>query len=87
MYSKELFGQRLLQARKRAHDTQSDLGQLLDVGKSHVSEMEHGISSTSLDGLARICLHYGVSADYLLGLSDDPTLKNQVQKEWESHAP
>ena len=73
MYSKELFGQRLLEARKRAGEKQTDLAQLLEVGKSQISELENGKKSTTAEKIALICEHYHISADYLLGLSDDPT--------------
>ena len=42
MFSRELFGQRLLEIRKQNHETQPDLAQLLNVSKSRISEMENG---------------------------------------------
>ena len=45
MFSKEIFGQRLKEVRKKNRETQDDLALVLDVGKSHVSEMERGIRS------------------------------------------
>ena len=72
MFSKELFGQRILQLRKQHGETQKELGELLDVGKGHISEIERGNRTTSAERIALICKHYSVSADYLLGLTDDP---------------
>ena len=72
MFSKEIFGQRLKEVRKKNRETQDDLALVLDVGKSHVSEMERGNRTTTAEKIALICAHYRVSADYLLGLSDDP---------------
>jgi len=72
MFSKELFGQRLKEARQKNGETQEELGTLLSLHKSRVSEMEHGIASTTPEKCALICQHYGISADYLLCLSDDP---------------
>ena len=72
MFSKEIFGQRLKEVRKKNRETQDDLALVLDVGKSHVSEMERGNRTTTAEKIALICEHYRVSADYLLGLSDDP---------------
>ena len=71
MFDKEEFGQRILKLRK---EHQSDLAQLLETKKSHISEMEHGKGTISLEKFARLCEHYKVSADYLLGLTDDPKL-------------
>lgn len=72
MFSKEIFGNRLLELRKANKENQMDLAELLSVGKSQISEMENGKKSTTVEKLALICEHYKVSADYLLGLSDDP---------------
>lgn len=73
MFSKELFGQRLKECRIQAGETQVQLGEVLDLHKSRVSAMEKGINTTTAEKIALICQHYQVSADYLLGLSDDPT--------------
>ena len=72
MFSKEIFGQRLKAIRKEKKETQDDLALILDVGKSHISEMERGNRTTTAEKIALICEHYRVSADYLLGPSDDP---------------
>ena len=72
MFSKEIFGQRLKAIRKENKETQDDLALVLDVGKSHISEMERGNRTTTAEKIALICQHYRVSADYLLGLSEDP---------------
>ena len=42
------------------------------MGKSQISELERGSASTTLEKLSLICQHYNVSADYLLGLTDEP---------------
>lgn len=72
MFSRTLFGQRLRKLRKQHGETQSDLGELLLVKKSQISELEQGNVSTTPEKIALICTHYHVSADYLLGLTDDP---------------
>ena len=81
MFSKELFGQRILQLRKQHNETQKDLAELLDVGKGHISEIERGNRTTSAERIALICRHYKVSADYLLGLTDDPEPKYKIETE------
>ena len=72
MFSAEIFGQRLRYARKACGEKQEELGLILGVGKSQVSEMERGTASTTLERFSLICEHYNVSADYLLGLTDEP---------------
>lgn len=73
MFTKELFGQRIMELRKQNHETQTDLANVIQSGKSHISEMEKGKMTTTIEKLALICEHYKVSADYLMGLSDDPS--------------
>lgn len=75
MFTKELFGQRLLEQRKKHRETQPALAEVIDTRKSHISEMEKGKTTTTLEKFAKICEHYQVSADYMLGLSDDPALR------------
>ena len=72
MFTKELFGRRLLEVRKQNNETQPDLAKAIGTVKSHISEMENGKKTTTSEKIAKICQHYHVSADYLLGLSDDP---------------
>lgn len=72
MFSKELFGQRIKSLRLRAGETQSQLGESISITKGRISEIESGKNTTSLDKVALICEYYNVSADYLLGLTDEP---------------
>lgn len=72
MFSKKQFGQRIQESRKLHHETQAELGCIIDTKPNTVSELEGGKRSTTAEKIAIICRHYHVSADYLLGLSDDP---------------
>lgn len=72
MFSREEFGKRVKEARQKAGETQTDLGLYLGVKKSQVSELENGNTSTTVEKVAMICEHYKISADYLLGLKDEP---------------
>lgn len=72
MFSKELFGQRIQELRKLHNETQKDLGIVMGTRQTNVSDLESGKRTTTSENIAKICLHYHVSADYLLGLSDDP---------------
>ena len=78
MFSKELFGQRLFEIRKQSGETQSDLAKIIDTKKSQISEMENGKKTTTAEKIALICEHYRISADYLLGLTDDPEPKRMI---------
>ena len=70
MTTKEIFAQRMRQLRKETKEPQRVLADLLDVSINQISEMEKGTRMTTLEKLPTICRHYKVSADYLLGLSD-----------------
>lgn len=72
MFDTELFGRRLYELRKKKKVSQTGLGELLGVSGTQVSDMEHGRTTTSMARLYQLCLYFHVSADYLLGLSDDP---------------
>lgn len=68
-----MIGERLAEIRKDHGDKQTDLAQRLSVTVSTVRSWEQEKSSPPHEMLVRICRLYGVSSDYLLGLSDiDP---------------
>ena len=72
MFHKDLYGLRLKNLRKQAGETQAELAALLGVKPNQVVEMENGRKTTTFEKLVLICQHYQVSADYLLGLIDEP---------------
>ena len=70
-----MLGQRMKEARKQAGLLQVDLAAALGDRYAHndISRVESGERGLRLDGLANAAMELGVSADYLLGLTDDPT--------------
>ncbi len=72
MFDQKSFGTRLLEIRTAGGEKQPDLAEVLDVSVTQISEMENGKKGTTLPKLTLICEHYNVSADYLLGLTDEP---------------
>jgi len=68
-----LFGQRLRMLRKQAGEHQSVLAKHLGVTVAQISDMEKGRKGTNLERFTMICEYYKVSADYLLGFTEDPT--------------
>lgn len=72
MFLNEIFGQRLAEIRQKQGETQDELGEILGIRKSQISQMENGLVATTLVRLVKICEHYHVSSDYLLGFTDDP---------------
>lgn len=68
----QIFAERLRKVRAENGESREALGKILGVSVSQISEMENGRKGTTLERLALICRHYNVSADYLLGLTDQP---------------
>ena len=75
MFDKEFFGSRLRKLRKAAGMKQPELASLLDITPTQVSDMERGHTTTSMARLYQLCEYFHVSADYLLGLTDNPEPK------------
>ena len=69
----ELRRQRGLSQRKAAAD--------LKISQALLSHYENGAREPGLGFVCRACRYYGVSADYLLGLSED-TSRNEVSRSW-----
>ena len=67
---KKLLGERLRSTRKERKLTQNELCSQLDVPQPNISLYETGELSPPLNFLIKYALSYGVSVDYLLGLSE-----------------
>ena len=50
----------------------------LNISQALLSHYETGAREPGLDFVCRACRYYGVSADYLLGLSDAPEGTDQI---------
>ena len=64
------LGDRLKDLRKSNNLTQAELGKILGVGKTTVSMYETNNSTPSDDIKLKICEHFNISLDYLLGKTD-----------------
>ena len=69
-----MIGERLKEVRKDHKHTQQALAELLKVSVSTVQSWEQDKSAPSHELLVTICRLYQVSADFLLGLTDDDPL-------------
>ena len=76
-----LDGERLREIRKDHGDTQESLGIKLGYATPTVSKWEQGETEPGLETLKQICRMYEVSADYLLGLTDDDPLLAKKRRE------
>ncbi len=81
MLHKDVFCMRVKKLRKSRGEQQTDLATAIGATQATISDIENGRRATSFDRLAAICIHYNVSADYLLGLVDEPRPLNDEKKE------
>ena len=72
MLHRDVFCIRLKKLRKERGEQQKDLASAIGLSQTQISTIESGKQGTSFDKLAAICQHYNISADYLLGLIDEP---------------
>ena len=85
MLHNEIYGPRLKALRKEAGETQAQSAALLGVKPNQVVERENARKTTTLEELAMICRHDKVSADYLLGLIDEPRELAEKEGTYENH--
>ena len=81
MLYKEIFAIRVKKLRKAYGEQQKELAEAIGATQDTISDIENGRKATSFDRLAAICQHYNVSADYLLGLIDEPRTLIPPKKE------
>ena len=81
MLHKEIFSIRVKKLRKAHGEQQKELAEAIGATQATISDIENGRKATSFDRLAEICKHYNVSADYLLGLIDEPRTLIPPKKE------
>lgn len=67
----QYFGEKLRALRIENGLTQQQLADKVELVKSSISAYEQGAKYPSVEVLIKICTVFQVSADYLLGLSDD----------------
>ena len=77
-----LIGSRLKEARKERGLTQSELGDLIGVGKSAVCCYEKETRNPTLESIIELMHVLGVSADYLLGTDNIVKTKKSEATEY-----
>ena len=80
-----LIGNRLKQLRKQMGLSQTELGNLIGIGKSSISCYEKEIRNPNIEVLLDLVQVFGVSADYLLGT--DNLIKSTDKKGKERYIP
>lgn len=72
MEKETIFGKRVRTLREARKEPQRALAELLGVSITQISDIEKGRRTTGIENIVSLCRHYNVSADYLLGLIDEP---------------
>lgn len=70
------YRQRLRALREDNDKTQSEIGKLINKSQQGYSHIEEGRAELKIEDLAILCRYYKVSADYIIGLSDNAKQKS-----------
>ncbi len=65
-----MIGERLTQIRKMRGLSQAKIAEVLDMHQQQYSRYETGIYEIPVRHIITLCKFYGISADWLLGLTD-----------------
>lgn len=67
------YRERLRNTREDRDLSQAEIGKLLQKSQQGYNHIETGRAELKIDDLIRLCRFYNLSADYLIGLTDEPT--------------
>ncbi len=66
------YRRRIRDIREDRDLSQKEVGRLLQKSQQGYSHIESGRAELKVDDLATLCKFYNLSADYLVGLTDEP---------------
>lgn len=66
------YRERLKSVREDHDLTQAEVGKLLNKSQQGYNHIETGRAELKIEDLVRLCRYYGLSADYMIGLTDKP---------------
>ncbi|MGG0757289.1 helix-turn-helix domain-containing protein [Brevibacillus laterosporus] len=69
-----MYGERIREQRKKLNLTMKELGRRINVAESTVSGYESETRKPDIEIIKKLSDLFEVSSDYLLGLTDDPSL-------------
>ena len=58
--------------------TQKDVAKVINKSQQGYSHIEEGRAELKIDDLIKLCKFYGVSADYMIGMTDDKQYKSNL---------
>ena len=65
------YRQRLREVREDRDISQAEVGKILNKSQQGYSHIENGRAELKIEDLIALCRFYHLSADYLIGLTDD----------------
>ena len=66
------YYKRIREIRIKNNETQQQLADLLETSQQAYLKYEKGINEMPIRRIIKLCKHYNLSADYILGLIDEP---------------
>lgn len=66
------YRQRLRDVREDRDLTQAEIGKQIQKSQQGYSHIESGRAELKIDDLVKLCRFYDLSADYIIGLIDNP---------------
>lgn len=66
-----MYYKRIRELREDHDELQKDIAALLNTTQQHYSRIENGTTEITADRIITLAKYYKVSADYILGLSDE----------------
>lgn len=66
------YYKRIRELRIKDNKTQKQFAELLETSQQAYLKYEKGINEMPIRRIIKICKHYNISADYILGLTDEP---------------
>ena len=66
------YRQRLREIREDRDLSQAEIGQVINKSQQGYSHIENGRAELEIDDLIALCHFYQLSADYLIGLTNEP---------------
>ena len=70
------YFERIRKIRIERGETQQEIAALLETSQQAYLKYEKGVNEIPIRRIMKLCRHYNLSADYLLGLTDEPRSLN-----------
>ncbi|SHD76244.1 helix-turn-helix domain-containing protein [Schnuerera ultunensis] len=74
MFSNKIFAERIRLLRKQRNIKQSELGEMVGLTYTAISDIERGRRTTTIEKLVALADYFEVSIDYLVGRTDNPEI-------------